>query len=74
MLFFSLLYSSPEEVEDISSKMLGNKLHTIQTGDVGRPCNEVLLSLFLFGLAIWVSLGYKVIYCNRVVSSENNYA
>ncbi|XP_066915398.1 succinate--CoA ligase [ADP-forming] subunit beta, mitochondrial-like [Clytia hemisphaerica] len=34
---------SPEEVEDVSSKMLGNKLHTIQTGTVGRPCNEVLI-------------------------------
>jgi len=34
---------SPEEVKDISSKMLGNRLHTIQTGDIGRPCNEVLI-------------------------------
>ena len=28
-------------MKDISSKMLGNRLHTIQTGDIGRPCNEV---------------------------------
>ncbi|XP_057302327.1 succinate--CoA ligase [ADP-forming] subunit beta, mitochondrial-like [Hydractinia symbiolongicarpus] len=34
---------SPEEVEDISSKMLGKNLYTIQTGDSGRPCNEVLI-------------------------------
>jgi len=34
---------SPEEVESIASQMLGKNLYTIQTGEAGRPCNEVLI-------------------------------
>lgn len=32
---------SIDDVKDIASKMIGKNLYTIQTGDVGRPCNEV---------------------------------
>lgn len=39
---------SPEEVQDIASKMLGKNLYTLQTGTVGRPCNEVLIVERLF--------------------------
>ncbi|XP_015269567.1 PREDICTED: succinyl-CoA ligase [ADP-forming] subunit beta, mitochondrial [Gekko japonicus] len=34
---------SPEEVKDISSKMIGKKLYTKQTGEKGRICNEVFI-------------------------------
>jgi len=34
---------SPEEVKEISSKMIGHRLQTIQTGPGGRPCNKVYL-------------------------------
>lgn len=37
-----IVYSA-DEVKDIASKMIGNNLYTKQTGDVGRPCNEVLI-------------------------------
>ena len=39
--FLSCYSCRPEEVEDIASKMIGKNLYTIQTGAVGRPCNEV---------------------------------
>ncbi|XP_067848670.1 succinate--CoA ligase [ADP-forming] subunit beta, mitochondrial-like isoform X1 [Heptranchias perlo] len=34
---------SPEEARDISSKMIGKKLFTKQTGEKGRICNHVLI-------------------------------
>jgi len=34
---------SKEELNDVASKMLGHNLYTIQTGDQGRPCNEVFV-------------------------------
>lgn len=34
---------SADEVQDIASQMIGKNLYTKQTGDVGRPCNEVLV-------------------------------
>ncbi|XP_066266731.1 succinate--CoA ligase [ADP-forming] subunit beta, mitochondrial-like isoform X2 [Branchiostoma lanceolatum] len=34
---------SPEECQDIATKMLGHKIFTKQTGEAGRICNEVLL-------------------------------
>lgn len=34
---------SPQEVEDIASKMLGNKLFTKQTGEKGRICEKVFV-------------------------------
>ena len=37
------IYFSPEEAEDIASKMLGNKLITKQTGEKGRICDKVLV-------------------------------
>lgn len=32
---------SPEEVKDLASQMIGNKLVTKQTGEGGRICNSV---------------------------------
>lgn len=37
-----IVYSS-DEVKDIASKMIGKNLYTKQTGEVGRPCNEVMI-------------------------------
>ncbi|XP_019385478.1 PREDICTED: succinate--CoA ligase [ADP-forming] subunit beta, mitochondrial isoform X3 [Crocodylus porosus] len=34
---------SPEEAKDISSKMIGKKLFTKQTGEKGRICNQVFI-------------------------------
>ncbi|XP_067896382.1 succinate--CoA ligase [ADP-forming] subunit beta, mitochondrial isoform X2 [Heterodontus francisci] len=34
---------SPEEARDISSKMIGKKLFTKQTGEKGRICNQVFI-------------------------------
>ncbi|XP_016122372.1 succinate--CoA ligase [ADP-forming] subunit beta, mitochondrial isoform X2 [Sinocyclocheilus grahami] len=34
---------SPEEARDISSKMIGKKLFTKQTGEAGRICNQVFI-------------------------------
>ncbi|XP_077170378.1 succinate--CoA ligase [ADP-forming] subunit beta, mitochondrial [Paroedura picta] len=34
---------SPEEAKDISSKMIGKKLYTKQTGEKGRICNQVFI-------------------------------
>ncbi|XP_078088072.1 succinate--CoA ligase [ADP-forming] subunit beta, mitochondrial-like [Mustelus asterias] len=34
---------SPEEARDISSKMIGKKLFTRQTGEKGRICNQVFI-------------------------------
>ncbi|XP_786753.1 succinate--CoA ligase [ADP-forming] subunit beta, mitochondrial [Strongylocentrotus purpuratus] len=34
---------SPEEVKDLASQMIGNKLVTKQTGEGGRICNSVLV-------------------------------
>ncbi|XP_039601176.1 succinate--CoA ligase [ADP-forming] subunit beta, mitochondrial [Polypterus senegalus] len=34
---------SPEEVKDISSRMIGKKLFTKQTGEKGRICNQVFI-------------------------------
>lgn len=33
----------PEEARDISSKMIGKKLFTKQTGEAGRICNQVFI-------------------------------
>lgn len=35
---------SPEEAEKISSKMIGEKLITKQTGAAGRICNSVMVA------------------------------
>jgi len=37
------LVYSPEQVEDIASKMIGNKLFTKQTGEKGRICERVFV-------------------------------
>ncbi|XP_048358590.1 succinate--CoA ligase [ADP-forming] subunit beta, mitochondrial [Sphaerodactylus townsendi] len=34
---------SPEEAQEISSKMIGKKLYTKQTGEKGRICNQVFI-------------------------------
>ncbi|KAJ7344486.1 hypothetical protein JRQ81_000436 [Phrynocephalus forsythii] len=34
---------SPEEARDISSRMIGKKLYTKQTGEKGRICNQVFI-------------------------------
>ncbi|XP_060087705.1 succinate--CoA ligase [ADP-forming] subunit beta, mitochondrial [Heteronotia binoei] len=34
---------SPEEAKDVSSKMIGKKLYTKQTGEKGRICNQVFI-------------------------------
>lgn len=39
----NFFYSSPEEAKDISSKMIGKKLFTKQTGEKGRICNQVFI-------------------------------
>jgi succinyl-CoA synthetase beta subunit len=39
---------TPEEVEEVSGKMLKNTLVTKQTGAKGRPCNQVLVVERLF--------------------------
>ena len=38
------IVTSPELVESVTSKMLGARLVTKQTGADGRPCNAVLVS------------------------------
>merc|ERR1719427_1353592 len=37
-----IVYSA-DEVKDIASQMIGKNLYTKQTGEMGRPCNEVLI-------------------------------
>lgn len=37
------IIDSPQEVEEVASKMIGSKLITKQTGSQGRPCNKVLV-------------------------------
>ncbi len=39
----SLCVCRPEEARDISSKMIGKKLFTKQTGEAGRICNQVFI-------------------------------
>lgn len=39
----SLCVGRPEEARDISSKMIGKKLFTKQTGEAGRICNQVFI-------------------------------
>lgn len=39
----TLCVCRPEEVRDISSKMIGKKLFTKQTGEAGRICNQVFI-------------------------------
>ncbi|RWS13272.1 succinyl-CoA ligase [ADP-forming] subunit beta-like protein [Dinothrombium tinctorium] len=39
---------SPEEVKEIASKMIGNKLRTKQTGEKGIPCNSVMIAERLY--------------------------
>lgn len=34
---------SEDEVKSIASQMIGNNLYTKQTGETGRPCNEVMI-------------------------------
>jgi len=34
---------SEDEVKTIASQMIGNNLYTKQTGEAGRPCNEVMI-------------------------------
>merc|ERR1719427_958057 len=34
---------SEDEVKDIASQMIGKNLYTKQTGETGRPCNEVMI-------------------------------
>lgn len=36
-------FFSPEEAKEISSKMIGKKLYTKQTGEKGRICNQVFI-------------------------------
>ena len=38
---------SPQEAREVSSRMLGNKLFTKQTGEQGRICNEVNITVSL---------------------------
>jgi len=38
------IVKTPEEASDITSKMIGNKLITKQTGKEGKPCNKVMLA------------------------------
>lgn len=40
--------TSPEQVAEIASKMLGSRLITKQTGSEGRPCNEVYITERLY--------------------------
>lgn len=40
--------NSPLEVSAIANKMIGNRLITKQTGEEGKPCNQVLISERLF--------------------------
>ncbi|ELR25551.1 succinylcoa synthetase beta chain, putative [Acanthamoeba castellanii str. Neff] len=40
--------TSPEEVKDVASKMLGHHIFTKQTGPEGKPCNVVYLAERLF--------------------------
>lgn len=39
----TLCVCRPEEARDISSKMIGKKLITKQTGEAGRICNQVFI-------------------------------
>merc|ERR1719370_2657885 len=34
---------SENEVKEVASQMIGNNLYTKQTGETGRPCNEVMI-------------------------------
>lgn len=36
---------SGEEAKEVAEKMIGHNLITKQTGDAGRPCNKVRVSL-----------------------------
>ncbi len=42
------LSSKPEEIKELAEQMIGKTLVTVQTGALGKRCNEVLLTERLF--------------------------
>ena len=70
--------SSSQEAKEVSSRMLGKKLFTKQTGEQGRICNEVsynipdiFLSDLLFDLQLLAFLMHRCLFVRECTPGES---